>query len=692
MRLISLLLSASLLLASFPPEALSAAPRAARPGPRLQKLVAALAARLPVRLLALRAKDAARAIELDKDQGAQVFEAESSTQGLTLPPSFPAAPALRLELSKPLAKPKPSARRDRNGGPPHLELSRPRQALYGLQWGINLAGLGALAQVCVEALCRLYHWPLAVPSQFLDALGRAELMAFLGPADTSRILETHPWLFFLAGIPALAALEEVLFRGVEFGLAFYALAALGPLSNKASRVLEALPELFSWGPLARNALALATFLSRKAFPLAAGLSALGFTAAHFPRWGVEPVFMAQHLILGLALAHAAYRTRSLIAPIAAHAAYNAISLLPLDPALKQLIGIGALAHLYYFTRASQKAGAPGLARKVLAAAFFGLLAFSAPRFAAPALAPAAPAPRVASTAQPATLAPKPTSPAPRPILTDEAAIASAKPSVLRIITDEGIGSGVIITAEGLVLTNAHVAAAAGRGGQVQVDFTDGRQMKGLVLDINPDKDIALIQLPARLGGWALLPLAEPASLAEGQKVLALGYPQFQPFSASAGIISGIGERSNGHVSYVQTDAAVNHGNSGGPLINNKGEIVGLNTMGIAGAEGLNMAISSEDLARALAQYGKLGHLRSPWLGIVLDRGGDTAQDKGLAVEAVRPGSPAARAGIESGDVLLGTDFEALEQALSRLQPGEKLSLRIARQGAIFEKEAVLGER
>lgn len=193
---------------------------------------------------------------------------------------------------------------------------------------------------------------------------------------------------------------------------------------------------------------------------------------------------------------------------------------------------------------------------------------------------------------PPTLVPVSTSTpiAPR-VLSEQEAVARVLPAVVRVIARGGSGSGVIVDAEGLVVTNEHVV---GRASSVEVRLRDGRSMRATVVQRNAEADLATLRLEE--SGLPTAPLGDVDHLALGEPLLAIGYAlglRGDP-SITRGVFSGL--RTGPRVDYVQTDAAMNPGNSGGPLISLRGEVVGINTFGIARArgqlvEGVNFAIS-----------------------------------------------------------------------------------------------------
>lgn len=191
--------------------------------------------------------------------------------------------------------------------------------------------------------------------------------------------------------------------------------------------------------------------------------------------------------------------------------------------------------------------------------------------------------------------------------------AESKPAVVDVRLQDGGGSGFIAEKSGLVVTNAHVAADAGYGGNVTIFLPDGTGHPGKVVAIgNPGeadpmtgRDLALIQIVSPRKDWPVLPLGDSTQVREGHMVAAMGYPMGNPFSISQGVVSGMEHREGVKVKFLQTDAAVNPGNSGGPLVTMDGKVVGINTYIISaagGADGIGYAVRVEAIKDFIKQY------------------------------------------------------------------------------------------
>jgi serine protease Do len=268
---------------------------------------------------------------------------------------------------------------------------------------------------------------------------------------------------------------------------------------------------------------------------------------------------------------------------------------------------------------------------------------------------------------------------------------------------QGQGSGFIVGADGIVLTNAHVVQGAS---EVTVKLIDRREFRAKVLGADPATDIAVLRIDAK--NLPVVALGDPAKLRAGDWVVAIGSPFGFENSVSAGIVSAKGRSLPGEtqVPFLQTDVAVNPGNSGGPLFNLKGEVVGINSQiysrsggyqGLSFAIPINVALKVKD---QIVATGKVAHAR---LGVgVQELNQSLAESFGLKraegalVASVQPGSAAERAGIRAGDVITkinGTPIGAageLSAFVGTAKPGDKVTLEVLRQGERRDLAAVLG--
>ncbi|MEM9716722.1 MAG: Do family serine endopeptidase [Pseudomonadota bacterium] len=267
-----------------------------------------------------------------------------------------------------------------------------------------------------------------------------------------------------------------------------------------------------------------------------------------------------------------------------------------------------------------------------------------------------------------------------------------------------LGSGFIISADGLVVTNNHVIEDAD---EITVELFEGGELKATLLGTDPTVDIALLKVESDTP----LPFVEfgDSDIARvGDWVMAVGNPLGQGFSVSTGIISARNRELQGaYDDYIQTDAAINRGNSGGPLFNMDGEVVGVNTAIISpngGSIGLGFSMSSNVVSAVVDQLQEFGETRRGWLGVrIQDLDEDTADALGLAstdgalVSAV-PEGPAMDAGIEARDVIVTFNGEAVEDTRELIREvgnapvGETVPVTVLRDGSELEIAVTLGRR
>ena len=238
-------------------------------------------------------------------------------------------------------------------------------------------------------------------------------------------------------------------------------------------------------------------------------------------------------------------------------------------------------------------------------------------------------------------------------------VARASPAVVGIERRHGQGSGVVLAQDGYVLTNSHVA---GRGGPIGVRVSGEEAVKGELVGADERTDLAVVR--AEAGGLPTLPLAEGRRLSVGELVVAIGNPLGFDRSVTVGVVSalyrslptGRGGLLDG---LVQTDAAVNPGNSGGPLLDAAGQVVGITTAMIPYAAGIGFAVPARTASWVAAVLIQHGEVRRPTLGIAV-RAEELAPEaaraaghpRGVRVLGVEPGTPAAEARLSEGDLLL----------------------------------------
>jgi Do/DeqQ family serine protease len=273
--------------------------------------------------------------------------------------------------------------------------------------------------------------------------------------------------------------------------------------------------------------------------------------------------------------------------------------------------------------------------------------------------------------------------------------------------EAGLGSGVVVTPDGYILTNNHVVAGAER---VTVEFVDGRTLSAKVVGTDPPSDLAVLKVDGT--GFKTLPLADSSQVRVGDVVLAVGHPLGLGQTVTMGIISAkdrsTGAVRGGYEDFLQTDAPINRGNSGGALVNLRGELVGINSQILSptgGNIGIGFAIPSTMAHDVMTQLVERGTVRRGMLGVVVQpisagmaRSLDLAEARGAIVTQVTEEGPAERAGVEQGDVILSLDGKpidssnALRNAVARLQPGTKVKLDVIRDGAKRSLTVALDER
>ena len=268
----------------------------------------------------------------------------------------------------------------------------------------------------------------------------------------------------------------------------------------------------------------------------------------------------------------------------------------------------------------------------------------------------------------------------------------------------GQGSGFIVGADGIILTNAHVVRDAK---DVTVKLTDRREFQARVLGSDPKTDVAALKIDAN--NLPTVPLGNPRELKVGEWVLAIGSPFGFENSVTAGVVSAKGRSlpDDSFVPFIQTDVAVNPGNSGGPLFNSRGEVIGINSQiysRTGGFQGLSFAIPIDLAAKVKDQIvatGKASHAR---LGVAVQEVNQTLADsfkldkpEGALVSNVDPGGPADKAGLKTGDVIRKVNGQAivasgdLPALIGGSAPGEKVTLEVWRQGKREELSARLGD-
>jgi serine protease DegS len=270
--------------------------------------------------------------------------------------------------------------------------------------------------------------------------------------------------------------------------------------------------------------------------------------------------------------------------------------------------------------------------------------------------------------------------------------------------DSNVGSGVIVSGDGYILTNGHLIREAD---EIQVTLRDGRQTTARVIGTDPDTDLAVLKI--ELSDLPSIPLGDSEALRVGDVVLAIGNPYGFGQTVTQGIVSATGRKRLGITTFedfIQTDAAINPGNSGGALVTAHGELVGINTAIISntgGSQGIGLATPANiaiDVMRQLINYGRVTR---GWLGIEaqLVPPGSIPPDiaaGGVLVAAVLNGGPADQAGIMPGDIIVRiigqpvSDPDEAIRLISKIDPGTEIELLVLRGWQLVNLRARVGER
>ncbi len=270
----------------------------------------------------------------------------------------------------------------------------------------------------------------------------------------------------------------------------------------------------------------------------------------------------------------------------------------------------------------------------------------------------------------------------------------------------GLGSGVIISPRGYILTNQHVVEAAD---EIEVALSDGKKLAAKVVGNDPETDLAVLHVDAQ--NLPAITLGQAENLKVGDVVLAIGNPLGVGQTVTMGIISALhrtGLRINTFENFIQTDAAINQGNSGGALVDASGNLVGINTAILSqsgGSIGIGFAIPVSIAKQVMEQLIETGAVTRGWVGVELQeitpelaesfKAGTTA---GVLVAGVQRGSPADRAGVKPGDIILAvdgtqaTDPDSMRGLIVALVPGRETKLRLRRGTREFELPITIGKR
>lgn len=271
---------------------------------------------------------------------------------------------------------------------------------------------------------------------------------------------------------------------------------------------------------------------------------------------------------------------------------------------------------------------------------------------------------------------------------------------------QGQGSGFIVDPAGYVVTNHHVV---GRADGVKVELADGRVLDAKVVGSDPQTDIALLKVEAGSAPLPFVRFGDSDAARVGEWVLAMGNPFGLEGTATTGIVSARGRQigAGPYDDFLQTDAAVNPGNSGGPLFNTQGEVIGVNTaiFSPSGASaGIGFAVPAKLTQQVIAQLRETGRVERGWLGVSMQRMDEelaravqAPEAKGALVAQVEPDSPAAKGGLKAGDVVVGFDGKTvatprdLAMAVAGVAPGASATVTVLRDGTRVEERVTIGQ-
>ena len=269
---------------------------------------------------------------------------------------------------------------------------------------------------------------------------------------------------------------------------------------------------------------------------------------------------------------------------------------------------------------------------------------------------------------------------------------------------QALGSGFVVSEDGFIVTNNHVIQGAD---EIRIEFFSGEELDATVVGTDPNTDLALLKVESD-EPLPFVPWGASEEMRVGDWVMAMGNPLGQGFSVSAGIVSARGRALSGSFDdYIQTDAAINRGNSGGPLFNLDGEVIGVNTAILSpngGSIGIGFAMSSRVAANVIDQLERFGETRRGWLGVrIQDVTDDVAEAIGLeeargALVTDVPEGPSAEAGMQSGDVILSfdgmdvNDTRELVQRVANTDIGKAVRVVVFRDGGTQTLSVTLGRR
>ncbi len=266
----------------------------------------------------------------------------------------------------------------------------------------------------------------------------------------------------------------------------------------------------------------------------------------------------------------------------------------------------------------------------------------------------------------------------------------------------GVGSGFILTSDGLVMTNAHVVEGAD---EVLVTLTDKREFKAKIIGTDKRTDVAVVKIEA--AGLPAVKIGDANRMKVGEWVMAIGSPFGLENTVTAGIVSAKQRDTGDYLPFIQTDVAINPGNSGGPLINMRGEVVGINSQIYSrsgGFQGISFAIPIDEAIRVADQLRSSGRVTRGRIGVQIDQvSKDVAESIGLGkaqgalVRGVEAASPAEKAGIEAGDIITKFEGKVIDKAtdlprlVGNVKPGTRTTVTVFRRGATRDLSVTIAE-
>jgi putative serine protease PepD len=276
----------------------------------------------------------------------------------------------------------------------------------------------------------------------------------------------------------------------------------------------------------------------------------------------------------------------------------------------------------------------------------------------------------------------------------------ANKGVVEITADQGQGSGLVYDGNGHILTNAHVVDGAS---SISVKFWNGKSFDAQVVGTDASTDLAVLKVNAPVSELFPLSLGDSSNLVVGDQVVAIGSPFGLEGTVTSGIVSALHREMTSPNQFaiddsIQTDAAINHGNSGGPLLDAQGKVVGITSQiesNSGGNEGVGFAIPSNTIRSIASQLISSGKAKHAFLGVVLR---DSSAQTGAAINQVRQGTPAAQAGLHAGDVVTAAagkhiiSASQLRAVINAHRPGDTISLTYTRGGQSHTVKVKLAAR